>query len=157
MKLNPKANQIRNLNLSESKKEDIEMKQEMIDLLKQKTDYKKAAEQSQAKRERRGKIKELAGDDPEKISALKENLYSEEEKKDLKLCPYPQNKTYTEIWNTLSPEKQQEMKKNIKVTADGKIEVVAMKKKFSVLTATPNNQDIFEGSHQDKNGNTGIK
>jgi len=44
MKLNPKANQIRNLNLSDNKemtkeerKEDVEMKQEMLDVLKKKT------------------------------------------------------------------------------------------------------------------------
>lgn len=49
MKLNPKANSIRNLNLSEQRKEDIEMKQEIIDLLKTKTGYTKDIELSKGK------------------------------------------------------------------------------------------------------------
>lgn len=157
MKLNPKANQIRNLNLSEDRKEDIEMKQEMIDLLKTKTGYTKDTELSKAKRERRNKIRELSGNDPEKITSLKETLYTEEEKKDPDLCPFPQHKGYAELWKTLTPDQQKEMKENIKITADGKVEIIKMKKKFSPLIAKHNGKDIFDGSHVDQNWNTGIK
>lgn len=157
MKLNPKANQIRNLNFSEQRKEDIEMKQEMIDLLKTKTGYTKDIELSKGKRERRSKIRELSGNDPEKITSLKETLYTEEEKKDLDLCPFAQHKWYAELWKLLTPDQQKEMKENIKITADGKVEMIKMKKKFSQLTAQHNGKDIFDGSHVDQNWNTGIK
>ena len=61
MKLNPKANQIRNLNLpSEISEEGFEMKQEMLDVLKKKTNYKKDEGLKESKRERRAKIRELA-------------------------------------------------------------------------------------------------
>jgi hypothetical protein len=151
MKLNPKANSIRNLNLSEQRKEDIEMKQEIIDLLKTKTGYTKDIELSKGKRERRSKIRELSGNDPEKITSLKETLYTEEEKKDLDLCPFAQHKGYAELWKSLTPDQQKGMKENIKITADGKVEMIKMKKKFSQLTAQHNGKDIFDGSHVDQN------
>ncbi len=145
MKLNQKANQVRNLNLSENKKEDIEIKQDMLEVLKKKTGYTgRNMDVQNEKRTRRTKIQELAGDDPEKILSLKETLYNEEEKKDLNLCPFPQHKTYAELWKSLTPDKQKEMKENIKISADGKIEMVKMKKKFSILTAEHNGKDIFK-------------
>jgi hypothetical protein len=48
------------------------------------------------------------------------------------------------------------MKKNIKVTADGKIEIIKMKKKFSMLTAEHNGKDIFKGENEDSYGKKGI-
>jgi len=70
--LNSEANAIRNITFSENKEKDHEIKQEMISILKEKTDYKKDEESSKAKRERREKIRDLAWDDPEKIGKLKE-------------------------------------------------------------------------------------
>jgi hypothetical protein len=35
--------------------------------------------------------------------------------------------------------------------------MIKMKKKFSMLTAQHNGKDILDGSHIDKNENTGIK
>jgi len=58
--LNPEANAIRNITFSENKEKDHEIKQEMISILKEKTDYKKDEESSEAKRERREKIRDLA-------------------------------------------------------------------------------------------------
>lgn len=71
-------------------------------------------------------------------------------------CPYPNHKGYSEVRNNLTPEEQQEMKENIKITWDEKIEIVKMKKKFSVLTGTHNLKNIFDGSDGDKAWNTGI-
>jgi predicted transcriptional regulator len=36
------------------------------------------------------------------------------------------------------------MKENIRITDEGKIEIIKMKKVFSVLTTVPNNEDIFD-------------
>lgn len=82
-----------------------------------------------------------------------------EEKKEVALweCPFPKHKWYVDVWNTLTPEQKKDMKDNIRITTDGKIEIIKMKKKFSPLTAKPNGDDIFDGSHIDKWGNTGIK
>lgn len=74
-----------------------------------------------------------------------------------KVCPYPQHKWYAELWKSLTPEQQKEMKENIKVTTDWKIEIIKMKKKFSILTAQHNGKDIFDGDHKDKDENTGMK
>jgi len=68
-----------------------------------------------------------------------------------KACPFPQHKGYAELWKSLTPEQQKEMKENIKITADGKVEIIKMKKKFSQLTAQHNGKDIFDGSHVDQN------
>lgn len=81
MKLNSKANQVRNLDLSENKKEDIEMKQDMLEILKKKTGYAKDMEAAKPKRTRRTKIQELAGDDPEKIIALKKHYIMKKKRK----------------------------------------------------------------------------
>lgn len=161
MKLSPinyQANQIRNLKLFDNKKEDTEMKQEMIKLLKTKIGYTDRNKKDQsAKRERRGKIREMSGNDPEKIASLRKILYTEEEKRHLDPCPFPQHKSYAELWKNMSSEQQKEMEDNIRVTADGKIEIIKMKKKFSALTAKHNGEDIFDGGHVDKNLNIGIK
>ncbi len=74
-----------------------------------------------------------------------------------KACPFPQHKGYAELWKTLTPDQQKEMKENIKITADWKVEMIKMKKKFSQLTAQHNGKDIFDGSHVDQNWNTGAK
>ena len=164
MKLNPKANQIRNLNLSDNKettkeerKEDVEMKQEMLDVLKKKTDYKKDTEKSKSKRERRAKIRELAWNDTKKMVSFKETFYTEEEKKESDLCPFTNHKGYADLWKKLNPEWQKQMKENFRISADGKIESIKMKKKFSMLTAQHNGKDIFDGSHEDQYGKKWIK
>jgi hypothetical protein len=71
-------------------------------------------------------------------------------------CPFPDNKAYTKLREKLTPDKQKEMKENIRISADGKIEIIKMKKKFSILIAEHNGKDIFKGEHEDKNGNKGI-
>ena len=152
MKLTPKANQIHNLNLSDNKKKDIEMKQEMLDVLKKKTDYKKDTKASKSKRERRAKIRKLSWNDTEKMISLKEKLYTEKEKKESNLCPFANHKGYADLWKKLSPEWQKQMKENFRISADGKIESIKMKKKFSMLTAQHNGKDIFDGSHKDQYG-----
>ena len=72
-------------------------------------------------------------------------------------CPYPKHKAYLEIWETLTPDQQKEMKNNIKVNYDGTIEIVKMNKKFSLLTWKHNGKDIFEWDHEDQFKNKGIK
>ncbi len=69
-----------------------------------------------------------------------------------KACPFPQHKGYAELWKKLKdkPEEQKQMKENIRISDDGKIEI--MKKKFSVLTAEHNGKDIFKGEHEDQYG-----
>ena len=80
-------------------------------------------------------------------------------KQELIPCSFPQHKGYAELWEKFknSPDQQQEMKENVKITADGKIEIIKMKKKFSILTAQHNGKDVFDGSHKDKNDKTGVK
>jgi|GEM_PF-4845827 len=72
-------------------------------------------------------------------------------------CPFPDHEGYSKVWKKLTPDQQKYMKENIAITSDGKIEVIKMHKKFSLLTATPNDKDILDGSYKDKNGKTGIK
>ncbi len=72
-------------------------------------------------------------------------------------CPFPNHEGYSKVRATLTPDQQKEMKENIRITTDGKIEIIKMKKKFSMLTAQHNGKDIFDGSHTDKNSNTWIK
>ena len=78
--------------------------------------------------------------------SLKEKLYTEKEKKESNLCPFPQHKGYAELWKKLKdkPEMQKEMKTNMRISADGKIEMIKMKKKFSILQAEHNGKDIFK-------------
>lgn len=75
------------------------------------------------------------------------------------LCPFPQHKVYAEIRQNLSLDQQKKMKENIKVTADGKIEIVEMKKKFSILKSEHNGKAIFDWSYKDKKyfGKNGIE
>jgi molybdopterin synthase catalytic subunit len=60
VKLNEQANGIRNIKFSEDRAMDFEIKKEMIDVLKEKTDYQKDEVSQQEKRERRSKIRDLA-------------------------------------------------------------------------------------------------
>jgi len=71
-----------------------------------------------------------------------------------KACPFPQHKGYVELWKKLKdkPEMQKEMKANMRISADGKIEIIKMKKKFSILTAEHNGKDIFKWEHEDQYG-----
>lgn len=62
-----------------------------------------------------------------------------------KVCPFPQHEGYVKLWKKLkdNPEQQKYMKENIRISVDGKIEMIKMKKKFSILTAEYNGEDIF--------------
>jgi len=75
-----------------------------------------------------------------------------------KACPFPQHNGYAKLWKQLKnkPEQQKELKENIRISADGKIEMIKMKKKFSMLTAQHNGKDVFDGSHEDQYGKKGI-
>lgn len=90
----------------------------------------------------------------EMVDSLKKSEESKEKKIE---NPYPDHKGYTEVWKTLSPEQQKEMKENIRITEDGKVEVIKMKKSFSLLNVKPNGRDFIDGSHVDKNGNVWVK
>lgn len=72
-------------------------------------------------------------------------------------CPFPWHKAYTKIWESLTPDRQKEMKENIKISADGKIEMIKMKKKFSILTAEHDGKNIFKWEYTDKSGKIGTK
>jgi hypothetical protein len=50
------------------------------------------------------------------------------------------------------------MQANIgKKDADGKMEIIPMKKKFSILKAEHNGKDIFDRSYVDRDGSRGTK
>lgn len=51
----------------------------------------------------------------------------------LDACPYPDHKGYMAVRDKLSLWEKRQMKENIKITEDGKVEVAWMNKKFSVL------------------------
>ena len=91
------------------------------------------------------------------LQDLKKEIGEQKEQSNDTPCPFPDHKGYSEVWKKLSPDQQKFMKENIAITADGKIEIIKMHKKFSLLVATPNDKDILDGSHKDKNGKTGIK
>jgi hypothetical protein len=55
-------------------------------------------------------------------------------------CPYPKNEQYLELWKKLTPREQAYMKANIRVSGDGKIEMIKMHKKFSLLAAESNEE-----------------
>jgi hypothetical protein len=65
------------------------------------------------------------------------------------VCPFPEHEGYAAVWAKLTPNQQQDMKANIRISADGKIEMIKMKKKFSMLTAQDNDNDVFDGSYED--------
>jgi hypothetical protein len=82
---------------------------------------------------------------------------SEDFQKNKETNPFPQYKRYTELLNKLTPDRQREMKENIIISADGKIEIIKMKKKFSILTAEHNGIDVFKGEYEDRIGRTATK
>ena len=130
-KINSKANAIRKFNLSENQKEDIGMKEEMIKILKKWTGYKKDEEMKEFRRKRRAKIRaaaeldEYPGEYKDKINLIKDNIYSKEEKL-LNSCPFPNHEGYLKVWQKLSPDEQQKMKENFRITDDGKIEIIKL-------------------------------
>lgn len=67
-------------------------------------------------------------------------------------CPFPNHKGYREVRGDLTQEQQQYMEENIKITDDGKIEIIKMKKKFSLLAAEQNGKDIVDGNHIERYG-----
>lgn len=73
----------------------------------------------------------------------------------LNSCPFPQHKGYVELRKKIknNPEEQKKMKENFRISSDGKIESVKMKKKFSILTAEHNGKNIFKGEYKDQYGN----
>ena len=153
MKINSQANQIRNMDIPLNKAASFGKKEEMLTILKEEKAYPGRDMLAQnEKRARRAKIRKEAGDNPEKIMALKETAYNEEEKRELELtCPYPLHKGYYTVWNRLNPKQQKKMKETIRITTDGKIEMIKMKKKFSMLTAKPNGKTILDENYRDKN------
>lgn len=170
MKINTKANQIRNLNLSEDRKSNFEIKKEFLEILKNKTWYKKDMKISESRRKRRENIRELAGNDVSKIKELKNILYTQEEKDEemIMRCPFPKHKWYFAVWKNLKEEEQNTMKENIRITNDGKIEIIKMKKKFFLMNLETlwinNEQDIKNGridkinwTYKDREWNTWVK
>ena len=49
------------------------------------------------------------------------------------------------------------MKDNIRIGVDGKIEIIEMKKRFSILTSEDNGNDVVHGEIEDEYKKTGIK
>ncbi|MFA6256460.1 MAG: hypothetical protein WC606_04720 [Candidatus Absconditabacterales bacterium] len=81
--LNKDLNQIRHLELPEAlkkDKKDFEIKEGLMNLLRQETGYQKDKTTSKAKRDRFAKIRDLGGDDAEKIKKLQEVMRDENEK-----------------------------------------------------------------------------
>ncbi len=101
-------------------------------------------------------IRSLKTVSDEKKEELMKDLLAKKEASETD-CPFPNHKWYREVWSKLTSKQQEEMKKNIRISADGKVEIIPMKKKFSILTAEHNGKSIFKGEHKDKNGNTGLK
>jgi len=75
------------------------------------------------------------------------------------VCPFPEHKWYSDLWEKLTnnPKAQKEMEENIGISSDGKIEMIKMKKKFSILTAEHNGINIFKWEYKDQNGKIGIE
>ncbi len=73
-------------------------------------------------------------------------------------CPFSQHEGYVKLWKNLKdkPEQQKYMQENIKISTDGKIEIIKMKKKFSILQAEHNGKDIFTWENEDEYGHKWI-
>ncbi len=66
-------------------------------------------------------------------------------------CPYPNHAWYTKLRNKLSPTQQEFLKKNIRITDDGKIEIIKMKRKYSLMTPNPTiTEGVYDGNHTDR-------
>ena len=79
-------------------------------------------------------------------------------KKELVQWPIKEaNKGYNEVRKKLSPEWQKQMRDNIRIGVDGKIEIIKMKKRFSILTSEDNGNDVVHGEIEDEYKKTGIK
>lgn len=80
----------------------------------------------------------------------------ETEVRNEKQCPFPDHEWYTKIRRKLSPKAQKEMKENISIAKDGVVVMNKMgkmgKRIFELTVSKPNNKDIFEWSHTDKDG-----
>lgn len=63
---------------------------------------------------------------------------------------------YVSVWMSLSPLQKNEMEKNIKITEDGKIEIIKMHKKFSILEAKPNKKDSIPWDFTDSTNDRGV-
>ena len=64
---------------------------------------------------------------------------------------------YIDVLSDLPPDQQEEMLNNITMTANGEIEMIKMKKVFSLLTANHDGKNIIKWEHQDSHGKTGKK
>ncbi len=71
-------------------------------------------------------------------------------------CPFASHQGYAKVWEWLTPKWQHYMKQNISITSDGKIEMIKMRKTFSLLTADHNGRDIFKWEHDDSHGKTWV-
>ena len=72
-------------------------------------------------------------------------------------CPYPDHLGYVAVRDTLTPEEQKIMAETLRITADQKVEIVQLHKKFSLLSAEHNGVDIFSGDFKDAAGKQGKK
>lgn len=72
------------------------------------------------------------------------------------VCPFPNHKEYSAVWNKLTPREQKEMEENIRISTDGKIEIIKMQKKISLLTTDEHDEErIFTWGYRDRNWKTG--
>ena len=84
--------------------------------------------------------------------SLSDRFYYLYAMKEIISCPYPDHPGYVAVWDSLTSEDQKRMAENIHITADHKVEVVPLHKKFSLLSAEHNGVDIFSGDFKDVAG-----
>ncbi len=74
-------------------------------------------------------------------------------------CPFPQHQGYLDLWEIFKnkPKLKKYMKENIRISTDGKIEIIKMKKKFSLLQAEHDGETIFEWEYKDTSWKKWIK
>ena len=72
-------------------------------------------------------------------------------------CPYPNHAWYTKLRNKLSPTQQEFLKRNVRGTDSDKIEIIKMKRNYSLMTANPTiTEGVYDGSHTDRANNSWI-
>lgn len=71
-------------------------------------------------------------------------------------CPY-NHEGYKNVWERLNPKQQKEMKENVRISTDWKIEIIKEHKKLSILKATHNGKNIIEGNYEDERGKKWIE
>lgn len=155
MKLNRIANNIRNLDigLSSDKAGDAGLKQKIIAILKVKHGYAKDTAIADKKRERWANIRDLSGNDPAKIIAFKEQLYTNDEKASERVNRYPGHKGYSALYEQYGKdERYRTFFSKLRVEDNN---IILDHKKFALLTAEHNGKNIFAGDFE-KKGQKGI-